>query len=122
MEELKKLWKYHAAHLRELCQRTEYTDQQIKKNSTKFEIGQSVIVMNHVHHTFKPKCLVDYMALKIINDSTLLLILLNGKRKKKQMVIKPCSTTELIENAWDLFLGSTKTKHTNFSYKLRPKP
>ena len=61
--------------------------------------------------------------LKIINDSTLLLITPNGKeRKTNSHDVKPCSTTELVEKAGDSFLGSIKTKHQNCSHKLRPLP
>ena len=72
------------------------------------------MVKSHACHTFEPKYLMDYNVLKILNDSTLLLIMPNGKERKTNLNdFKPCSTTELVENAWDLFLGSIKTKHQN---------
>ena len=123
MEELHKLWKYHAAHPRELCQRNEYTDQQIKKNNTKFEIGQPFMITNHACHTIEPEYLLHYKVLKIINDSILLLIIANGKERKTIINdVIPCSTTEVVENAWNSFLDSIKTKCQNYSYKLRPQP
>ena len=36
---------------------------------------------NHTHHAFKPKYLVDYRVLNILNESTLLLVTLNHKVK-----------------------------------------
>ena len=38
-EELHKLRKHHAAHIRELCQRKEYTHQQIKKIKENLKLG-----------------------------------------------------------------------------------
>ena len=64
LEELHKLWKHHVAHLRELHQRKEYTDQQINKNSIKFKIGQTVMVKNYTLHTYEPKYLLDYKVWK----------------------------------------------------------
>ena len=123
MEELHKLWNHHTAHLKELHQRKEYTDQQNNKNNTKLKIGQPVMVKNHACHTFEPKHLLDYKILKIVNDSTLLLITPNGKeRKENSNDVKRGSTTELVENVWDLFLGSIKTKCQDYRYNLRPKP
>ena len=78
LEELHKLWKHHTAHLKELHQKNENSTGQNPNNSTKFEIGQPVMVKNHTCHIFKPKYLLDYKVLKI-NASTLLLIILNGK-------------------------------------------
>ena len=43
-----------------------------------------------------------------------------AKNKKNVNNVKPCSTTELIETAWILFLSSIKTKHYNYNYSLRP--
>ena len=85
----------------------------------KFEIEQPVMVKNHTHHTFEPKYLLDYRVLKIINESTLFLIMPNGKERRTNINdVKPCSTIELTENAWDSFLDSIKTKCENCSYSL----
>ena len=74
----------------------------------KFEIGQLFMVKNHVCHTFEPKCLLDYRALKILSDSTPL-VTLNGKEWIKNIKdVKPTSTLELIENAWNSFPDSIK--------------
>ena len=51
LEELHKLLKHHAAHLKKLCQGNENPNEQINYNSTKFEIGQPVMVKNHACHT-----------------------------------------------------------------------
>ena len=65
------------------------------------------MVKNDACHTFEPKYLLDYKVLKIPNDST---ILFNGKERKKYINNgKPCSTTALAKNAWNLFLISIKT-------------
>ena len=96
----------------ELHQRKKYTDQEINKNNTKFEIGQPVMINNHGHHTFEPKYLLGYKVLKLINDSTLLLVMPNVKERKTNINdIGTCSTTALVENDWDSFLASVKTKH-----------
>ena len=64
-----------------------------------------------------------YKVLKIINDTTILLIMPNGRERKTNINdVKPCSTTELAENAWDSFLVSIKAKPQNNSYNLRPQP
>ena len=84
LEELHKLWKHHAKHIRQLCQRNEHKDQQINKHNPKFEIGQPVMVKNHVCHTFETKYLLDYRELKILNDSTVLLVM-QMERKEKQI-------------------------------------
>ena len=58
------------------------------------------MVKSQAHHIFEPKYLLDYRLLKIINDDTLLLIISNRKEKKPNINdIKPCSTTEPVENA-----------------------
>ena len=68
------------------------------------------MVKNHAHHTFEPKYLLDYRVLKLLNDSTLLLVTPNKKERKTNINdVKPCSSLELLENAWDSFLGSIKT-------------
>ena len=121
LEQLHKLWKDHSAHLIELHQRKEYTHQQINKNNTKFEISQAVKVKYHACHSFEPKYLLDYKVLKMINDSTLLVIVPYGNEWKTNFnYAKPCSTTEPVDNVWDSFLGSIKTIHQNYTYNLRP--
>ena len=67
------------------------------------------MVKIHAWHTFEPKHLQEYKVLKIISDSTLLLIIPNGKERKTNVNdVQPCNTTELIENAMDYFLCSKK--------------
>ena len=78
-------------------QRKEHISKTIKiiQNSKLF--NQS---WNHVCNTFEPKYLLDYKVLKIINDSTLFLIIPNGKERKTNINdAKPCRATELVENA-----------------------
>ena len=101
-----------------------HIDQQISKNNPTFEIGQPVMVKNHARCIFKPKYLPDYRVLQTLNDSTLLLVSLKGKERKKTNIydVKPYSTLDLIENAWDSFLGSIKINHQNYTYNLRPQP
>ena len=111
LEELCKLGKHHKAYLRELCQRKEYTDQQINKNNTKIANGQPVIVKYHACHTFNPKYLLDYKVSKVIKDNILLLVMPNGKERKTNINdVKPCSKIELEENVWDSFMGSIKNQ------------
>ena len=77
------------------------------------------MVKNHSYHTFEAKYLLDYRILKILNDSTLLIVTPNGKERKTNIYdVKPYCTTELVENAWDSFLGSIKTKHQNSNRKI----
>ena len=49
-----------------IMSKNEITTQQSHYNSTKFEIGQPVIVKNHAHHNFKPKYLLDYKVKKYL--------------------------------------------------------
>ena len=80
------------------------------------------MVKNHAHHTFKPKYLLDCKILKILNDISLVIMTTNGKERKTNInYVKPCSTTDLVENASDQFLSSVKTRHQNYSYNLRPR-
>ena len=86
-------------------------------NSEKFKIDQPGMVKNHVCHAFKPTHLLDYNVVRILNDSTLLLITPNCKERKTNISnVKPCSTVELVKNAWNSFLGPLKTKHQNCNY------
>ena len=90
---------HHATHLKELHQRKKCKYQQINNDNTKFKISQPVMVKNHAHHTVEPKYLLDYKVLKILNDSTLLLMTPNGKERKININdVKLCSTTELVES------------------------
>ena len=84
------------------------------KNNTKFEIGQTVMVKNQAHHTFKPQYLMDYRVLKILNESTLLLVVCSDKEHKMNINdVKLCTTLELVENAWNSFLNFVETKCKN---------
>ena len=103
-------------------QRNGYMDQQTNKNPT-FKTGQPVMVKNHAHCTFIPKYWLDYRVLRILKNSTLLLVIPNAKERKTNINdAKPCSTSELIENVWDSFLGSIKINHQNSTHNLRPWP
>ena len=63
------------------------------------------MVKSHACHTFEPKYLVDYSVMKIINDSTLLVVTPNGRECKiNSKDVKLASTLKPIENAWDSFL------------------
>ena len=91
------------------------------KNITNFEIGQIIIVKNHTCHTFEPKYLPDYNVLKVLDDSTPLLMTPNGKERKANINnVKPCKKTELVKNAWNSFLSLEKNKCQNCNYSLRP--
>ena len=81
------------------------------------------MIKNHAFHTFKPKYLLDYKILKIHNDCIFLLITPNGKERETNINdVKTCSTTELVENVWNSFLSSIKTKQQNCNYSLRSHP
>ena len=67
------------------------------------------MVKNHAHCTSQPNYLIEYRALKILNDSTLLLKTHNGKERKTNINdVKPFSTAKLIENAWNAFWKPSK--------------
>ena len=64
------------------------------------------MVRKHACQTFEPIYLMDYGALKILSESTLLLITPSVKECKRNINnVKPCTTLELGENAWNLFLN-----------------
>ena len=70
------------------------------------------MVKNYAKHTFEPKYLLDYRVQQILNNSTLLVVMLDGKESKPiTNYVKPCSTLKLTENAWDSFLFYIKTNH-----------
>ena len=58
--------------------------------------------------TVKPICIRNYKVLKILNESTLLLVTPNGKECKTNSDVKPCTTLEPVETAWNSFLNSIK--------------
>ena len=79
------------------------------------------MVKYQVCHMFKPKNLMDYKVMKIINESTLLLVTPNGIEYISNINdIKPTSLIELLENSRDSFLNSIKTNHLNHDYNLKP--
>ena len=64
---------------------------------------------NHASQTFEPNYLTADIALKILNEITLLLETSNGKEHKTNINnVKPCTTLELVENAGNSFLNSMK--------------
>ena len=64
------------------------------------------MVKNHAHCTFELKYLLDYQLLQNFNDSTLLLVMSDGKdRKMNSNDVKPCRTSKLVKNARDSFGG-----------------
>ena len=65
LEEPHKLWKCHAAYLKDFYQRKGNPTGHNHNNTTKFKIGQPVIVKYHAHHTFEPKYLLDYNGIKM---------------------------------------------------------
>ena len=78
------------------------------------------MVKNHAQHAFEPKYLMDSRVLNILNKSMLLLIAPNGREFKTNInYIKPATTLEHIENAWNSFLNLIKTKCQNLDYNLR---
>ena len=101
---------------KETLPKVEYCNQLIININAKFKIGQPVMVKNHACHIFESMYLMAYKVLKILNVSTFLLMTPNGKERKTNINdVKLCSTTELVENAWDSFLHAVKSKCQNYS-------
>ena len=106
-----KVWKHHTKHLKVMHQRNEHREQKLIRKTQHLKFTNESW-WRTVHHTFEQKYLLDYGVLKIFNDSTLLLVLLNEKESKTNInYVKPCSTTELVENAWSYYPGSIIAKH-----------
>ena len=60
---------------------------------------------------------MDYRALKIHNESTLLLVTPSGRECKTNInKVAPATTLKLTEIAQDSFLKSIKTNHKNSDY------
>ena len=77
------------------------------------------MVRNHAHHTFEQKYLLDYQVLQILNDSTLLLVTLDGNKRKTNINdVKPCSTFKLVENVLESFWGFIESNHPKCTYNL----
>ena len=72
---LHKLWKHHIAYLKDIHYRKDDSKLCKPRNKTKFEIGQTVIVKNSMHHMFKPNYQMDYRVMKVLNESTVLQVL-----------------------------------------------
>ena len=71
---------------------------------------------NHAHHTFEPNIYWITRYLKIVHDSTLLLIMQNGKERKTNINnVKSCSATELVKRC----LGFIPRFHKNPTSKLQ---
>ena len=111
LAELHKLWKHHAAYLKDIHHRKDHSIPCKPRSTTKFEIGQAVVVTNHTHHASKPKYLMDYR---------ILVTPIGTEYKTNINNVEPCTTLEHIENSWNLFLNSIKTKCQNHDYNLRP--
>ena len=111
LEDLHKFWKHHAQNTSKKCIKEMSTwANKLVRITQIWNMAQPVMVKNHARHTFEPKYLLDYRVLKIHNDSTLLLVTAEweGKEKELLMMSNLESTSELIENVWDSFLGSIK--------------
>ena len=64
---------------------------------------------------------MDDRLLKILNESTLLLITPNGKECKININdMKSCATLALDESVWNSFLNYIKINHQSNEYNLRP--
>ena len=59
LAELHKLWKYHAACLKDIHYRKDDSTPCKPKNNMCFEVGQAIIDKNHAHHNFEPRYLMD---------------------------------------------------------------
>ena len=57
---------------------------------------------DYIFQTFETKYFMDYKLLKIINEGTLLLVLISGKVHNMNVKdMKPCTTSELTEDIWN---------------------
>ena len=110
LTEFCKLWKHHAAYLRDMHNWNDDCTLSKHTNNTKFQIGQTVMVRNDMHWAFEPKYITDYRILKILHESTLLLVTPNGKECKMNINdVKPCAIVELVEIAWNTIPQLYKT-------------
>ena len=63
----------------------------------------------------------DWQYTLLTQYSTLLLVAPNGREHKTNINdVKPCTTLELIKNAWNSFLNPKKIKCQNHDYNLGP--
>ena len=110
LAKLHKLLKNHAAYLKDIYYRKDDSKPWKARNDTKFEIGLPVMVKNYAHHVLEPENLTDYRVLKILNESTLILVTPNSREHKTNISdVKPATTPELVDSAWDSFLSSIPT-------------
>ena len=120
---LHKLWMHHAQLQKDTRQCRDITVDYISGDAEPmFKPGPPVIVRHHTRHTFEAKYLSDYRFLYQVNECTLLLLTPDGKERKTNIGdVKPCTTAQLIESAWDSFILSVHNKPINMHYKLRPR-
>ena len=64
LAQLYKLWKHHAAYLKEIPNRKDDYTPSKHTNNTKLKVEQAVMVRNHVHLDFEPEYLMDYRVLE----------------------------------------------------------
>ena len=70
------------------------------------------------HRVFELKY---YRLLKIVNESSLILVIPHGRGCKTNFKdVKAATTLKLTENTWYLFLISIKINCQNHDYNLRP--
>ena len=70
----------HTAYLKDIYYKKDDYPPSKPKNNTTCENGQTVMIKNHACQAFALEYLMDYWVLKILNESTLLLVTPNGKR------------------------------------------
>ena len=89
-----------------------------------FKSGQPVMVKHHARHTFEGQYLSDYRFLHQLNKCTVLLLTQDHKDLKINIGdVKPCTTAEITESAWDYFklsICNTATQSIKMPYNLRP--
>ena len=119
LEELHKLWRHHTNNLKKCVKEVSTQSTKVATLTPNLKLA-NWSWSRTTHHTFEAKYLLDYRVLKIFNDSTLLLVTPNGKERKTNINdVKQCGTSELTENAWDLFLESIRNNSQNCTYNLR---
>ena len=81
VQELQKLWKLHAKLLAENRIAKPATDRKVTKASD-LKIGHLVLVKSHHKGPFDPTYIYDHQVAGILNESTVLLTIPDGKEKK----------------------------------------
>ena len=119
------MWKFHAKLLAENRSIKPAADMQVTKVSN-LKVGQLVFVKEHQKGTFDPSYIFDQRAAGIVNDSTELLTIPDGKEKTCNIHhIKPTTALEASTSAFKQFQDSIQknpgSTHPSHLYNLHSK-